>query len=417
MHDLFGEAAEQWCAIENRIRSVLSHFGYKEIRTPVLEKVEVFSDTVGEDTDIVEKQMYTLLDQGAEKLALRPEGTASFMRAIIENRLHESAALQRYYYYLPMFRHERPQKGRLRQFYQFGAELINDASAEADAEIISLLHQIYQELEVVEYEVRINSVGCEECRPRFREELKQFLRPKLSLLCEQCQKRFERSVMRVLDCKKESCQAVLKGAPLITQFLCAQCEAHHHDLKKRLTQIQIRYLEDPHIVRGLDYYCRTAFEFTSELLGAQSALGAGGRYDGLSRRFGAKPFPAVGFALGMERLVMVLTEKGKLPSERKTPFYYFAALGPNAIDLLYPIALSLKKKGIWVEMNYDKSKSLKALLKQADRSGSSFTVLVGDDEIKESNAVLKNMNTSAQEILNLGDLEAALFKKGSPIAP
>jgi histidyl-tRNA synthetase len=410
MRDLFGEEIAQWSYVEQQIRSVFSDFGYGEIRTPVLEKIEVFSQTVGDATDIVEKQMY-LVESGEEKMVLRPEGTASFMRAVIEHQLHRTGKAQRFFYFLPMFRHERPQKGRLRQFHQFGAEFINDPSAEADAEIILLIHQLYARFGVTEYEVRINSVGCQDCRPQYKELLKDFLRPKFDSLCPQCQKRFERAPMRILDCKSESCQALLKGAPLILNHLCVNCKTHHATLKTRLTSADLTFIEDPGIVRGLDYYCRTAFEFTSNLLGAQSALVGGGRYDGLSTRFGEAPFPAVGFALGMERLMMVLEEKKTLPVLTRPPSYCFAPLGKEAFDRLFPIAFALRRRGVFVDMNYDSEKGLKALMKQADRSGAQFAVILGDTEIKNSEAIVKDMKAGTQVSVPLENLEEALYRR------
>jgi histidyl-tRNA synthetase len=311
----------------------------------------------------------------------------------------------------PMFRHERPQKGRLRQFFQFGGELIMDPSAEADAELIALLHQIYQTFGISEYEIRINSVGCSNCRPVYKEALKDFLRPKFNELCELCQKRFERSPLRILDCKRESCQALIKGAPLILDHLDEACRNHHAMLKARLDSAQIPFIEDPNIVRGLDYYSRTAFEFTSNLLGAQSALGGGGRYDGLSERFGEAAFPAVGFALGMERLMMVLEEKKVLPDTRRVPRYHFIALGEAAFELLYPLSLRLKRRGVWAEMGYAPDKSLKSQLKQANRNGASFTLILGETELQNQQALLKNMATGTQETISLNELEEELMRR------
>lgn len=411
MHDLFGPEMDRWTQVENRLKKIFADFGYAEIRTPALEHLEVFSHTVGDDTDIVEKQMYQIQQaEGSEKLVLRPEGTAAFMRAVIEHQLHRTGKPQRYFYYMSMFRHERPQKGRLRQFHQFGAEIINDGTAEADAEIIALLHHIYGTFGVTEYEVKINSVGDGTCRPIYKEKLKAFLLPQLSSLCELCQKRFERSPLRVLDCKRESCQAIVKNAPKITESLCDPCRDHHASLKRRLTSLGIPFEEDPSIVRGLDYYSRTAFEFTSNLLGAQSALVGGGRYDGLSTRFGEASFPAVGFGLGVERLMLVLEQKQSLKDETRTPSFYFAALGDAAFETLFPLSFRLKRKGIAVEMGYE-PKGLKNLLKQADRSGARYTLILGDTELKDGKAPLKQMKDGTQELIELKQLESELTRR------
>jgi histidyl-tRNA synthetase len=411
MHDLLGEELARWSFVEAKARAVFQAFGYSEIRMPVLEKIEVFTHTVGDETDIVEKQMYTLTDMGGERLVLRPEGTSSFIRAVVEHQLHRSGQPQRYFYYLPMFRHERPQKGRLRQFHQIGAELINDATPEADAELLCLLDHIYRNLGLTEYEIRVNSVGCGDCRPAYKEKLKDFFRPHLAQLCEQCQKRFERSPLRILDCKRESCQEIAKGAPTILENLCVNCQTHHAALKRRLGEIGLDFVEDPGIVRGLDYYSRTAFEFTSNLLGAQSALGGGGRYDGLSAQFGEAPFPAVGWALGMERLMMALEAKGLLPAIDRRPFVFLAPLGDAAFHLLFPMSLSLKRRGVHTEMSYDRTKGLKWQLKQADRVGGRYTLMVGESELQSGQALLKNMKDGSQESIPLDNLEEALVRR------
>lgn len=412
MHDLFGPELERWLAVETKARGIFQSFGYGEMRTPVLERLEVFSQTVGDDTDIVEKQMYLVAGDDSEKLVLRPEGTAAFMRAVVEHQLHQTGKPQRFYYYLSMFRHERPQKGRLRQFHQFGAELINDDSPEADAELITLLDAFLKSFGIVEYEVRINSVGCANCRPAYKEKLIAYLRPHFDSLCADCQKRFERSPMRVLDCKKESCQKIAADAPRMVDHLCAECQTHHTILKKRLNASGVTFLDDPNIVRGLDYYIRTAFEFTSNLLGAQSALAGGGRYDGLSSRFSNTNFPGVGFGLGMERIMLVLEQKQTLVTAPSNPRYYFAPLGPEAFELLYPLSLNLKRRGVAVEMTYGQKK-LKDLLKLADRSGAQFTLMVGDRELQEGQAPLKDMANRTQENIPIAQLEEELFRRAS----
>jgi histidyl-tRNA synthetase len=412
MRDLYGDEARQWNAVEARFRAGLSAFGYGEIRTPVLEKIEVFSQTVGDETDIVEKQMY-VVQAGDETLVLRPEGTAAFMRAVIEHNLHRTAQAQRYFYYLSMFRHERPQKGRLRQFHQMGAEIIHDPSPEADAELMVLLHSLLQSVGITEFQARLNSVGDTECRPPYKEKLKDFFRPRLTELCELCQKRFERSPLRILDCKSEVCRSIAAGAPLILNHLCAGCRTHHEGVKKALGMAGIRFEEDPHIVRGLDYYCRTAFEFTSDLLGAQSALGGGGRYDGLSTRFGEAAFPSTGFALGMERILLILEQKKSLVVPAPQPVAYLAPLGDEAFKQLFPLCFSLKRKGVWVEMSYDRGKGLKALMKNADRLGARYTVILGEDELAKSQVAIKKMDTGDQEILDLNRLEQELIRRST----
>lgn len=417
MHDLWGEELSRWQAVEKKVREVLETFGYQEIRTPVLESIEVFTQAVGDATDIVEKQMYQVQDRGhpesgkVETLVLRPEATSSVVRAVLENQLHRNPGPQRYYYVLPMFRYERPQKGRLRQFHQIGAELILDGSPEADAESIILLDAIFQAFGLKEYEIRINSVGSDESRPIYKEKLKDFLRPQLAELCEQCQKRFERAPMRVLDCKNESCQKIVAGAPRMVDHLDPASHAHHETVRRRLKAAGVVFIDDPNIVRGLDYYSRTAFEFTSSLLGAQSALGGGGRYDGLAARFGAEPFPAVGWALGMERLVMALEAKQLLAPLTRKPDFFFAPLGEAAYEQFLALSWELKREGVAVEMPYEKDKKLKWLMKQADRVGARYTVLLGDDDIQSGKVPLKKMATGDQDTVELKDLKAELKRR------
>lgn len=410
MNDLYGDELTKWLFVESKLREVFKAFGYSEIRTPVLEKIEVFSGTVGDETDIVEKQMYQVVTD-SETYVLRPEGTASFIRSVLEHQLHQSGQIGRYYYYLPMFRHERPQKGRLRQFHQFGAEIINDPSPQADAELLCLLDQIYKSFNITEYKVRINSVGCNDCRPIYKETLKTFFKPRFAELCELCQKRFERSPLRILDCKRESCKTIALTAPKITASLCQICNTHHSEFKKSLTMACVNFVEDPNIVRGLDYYSRTAFEFTSELLGAQDALGGGGRYDGISAKFGEKSFPAVGFGLGMERLMIALDEMKALNVSLNRPTFFLAPLGESAFDLLYPLSLSLKRRGIWAEISNDKTKGLKWLLKHANRLEAEFTVMLGEEELKSKVFQLRDMKKGTQENISLENLETELLRR------
>jgi histidyl-tRNA synthetase len=412
MHDIYGEEMEKWTHVEDQVRACLDVLGYREFRTPVLENVEVFSRSVGDETDIVEKQMYTLMAGGGEpeKLVLRPEETAAFIRAVIEHQLHKKGHPQRYYYYLPMFRYERPQKGRQRQFHQFGAEFILDPSPEADAEIIAISDLIFSQLGISEYEVRVNSVGCNDCRPLYKEVLKDFFRPYLPQMCEECRKRFDRSPLRLLDCKKETCKEIAKKAPLILQHLCVNCREHHEGVKGALTALKVKFREDPYIVRGLDYYSRTAFEVTSPLLGSQDALGGGGRYDLLAERFGEKAFSAVGVAFGMERIMLALEAKHFSPPKRTTDFF-FVAMGKSAFDALFPLSFDLKRRGISVEMSYEKEKSVKSQFKHADRAGARFTVIIGDNELKESVAVIKDMQTRTQENIPLSGIQEELIRR------
>lgn len=418
MHDLFGPTLHQWTWAEKRIREVLSSFGFEEVRTPVLEHVDVFSQTVGADSDIVEKQMYQVVDRGEgtpETLVLRPEGTAAFVRAVVEHGLHLQGGVGRYYYYLPMFRYERPQKGRLRQFHQFGAEMILSSSPEADAEVIMLLDQIYKNFGLKEYDVRINSLGTKAARESYKTALTKYFAPHISTLDEVAQKKFQRAPLRILDSKDEKIRELSKNAPRITDHLEPASKAHYDALKACLKAAGVNYVEDPTIVRGLDYYCETTFEFTSELLGAQSALGAGGRYDGLSERFGVAPFAAIGWALGMERLMIALEEKKLFPSTEPAPVAFLAPMGQAAFDKLYALSIDLKRKGISVLMSYEREKKLQWYLKHADRSRAHFAVIVGDNELTANQAVLKNLKTGEQTTVGLPQLEKELLERARSI--
>lgn len=412
MHDLWGDEVGRWQTLEQILRSTLESFGYVEIRTPVVEKIEVFTQTVGDDTDIVEKQMYEVKSASEEeRFVLRPEGTAAFMRAVLEHQLHRLPGAQRFYYLLPMFRYERPQKGRLRQFHQFGAELIGDASAEADAEIIFVFDVLLKKLSIRDYALEINSVGCGDCRPIYREALIQYFKPHLAELCEQCQGRLERAPMRILDCKNPKCAALVAGAPTIAAYLCEPCRNHHRDLKLRLTQLEVAHIDNPRIVRGLDYYSRTAFEFTSTLLGAQSALGGGGRYDGLAQRFGEDAIPAVGWALGMERFMIALEQVAPLGTGKKVPFVFFAPLDGPAFEFMYPLAMKLQRAGVPAAISYERDKKLKWLMKQADRVAARYTLLIGEDERQSGRAILKNMSLGTQEEIEITQLEKTIAER------
>ncbi len=419
MNDLFGDELVRWQGVEKRLREIMTNFGYAEIRTPALEKIEVFK-AVGDETDIVEKQMYQVQDRGAhpdskpEVLVLRPEGTAGFIRAVMEHGLGNTGHRGRYYYMGPMFRYERPQKGRLRQFHQLGCELIHDATAEADAELILLFDHILQALGLTgesHYEIRINSVGCKDCRPAYREKLVAYFTPHLAELCENCQRRLERAPLRILDCKNEACKKLSESAPLGINNLDEACLKHHNRVKECLAAEKVKFVEDPYIVRGLDYYCRTAFEFTSNLLGAQSALGGGGRYDGLSARFGKQDFPSVGWAIGLERVMLALEATQTPIAKASGPVAYFAAMGEKAFEALYPLHHKLKKSGVPVEMPYENDKGLKWLMKQADRVGAAYAVIVGEYELGTGQAIVKELATGEQKNVAIKDLETEILLK------
>src|SRR3989338_4536022 len=393
MDDLCPPESYRWAEIEKKAKAIFESFSFSPIVTPAVERTELFTRGIGRATDIVEKQMYTFFDKNGESLSLRPEGTAPVVRAYLEHQLYHPDPYQKFYYWGPMYRYERMQKGRYRQFYQFGVEVFGALSPRVDAETIFMLIQLYQSLGIKNFEVQLNSLGCKTCRPAFREKLLTFLKSKKSSLCEECQRRLEKNPLRILDCKNESCQAVAMKAPSVTDHLCADCKVHFEGVKVSLTQLNVPYVVNPHIVRGLDYYVKTAFEIVSSGLGAQNALGGGGRYDGLVAELGGPDIPAFGFACGIERLLMMLETKEK---PKSTCDLFIAALGPKAQAFSYGLINKLRVQGVCAEIDYD-DRPLKTQMKKADRMNSSFVLIIGDDEMNKGEAVLRNMRTKEQK--------------------
>lgn len=418
MHDAFGEDLARWQHVESVVRAVLERYGYREIRTPAVEKLEVFK-AVGDDTDIVEKQMFLLQAPGGERaekdvLCLRPEGTAAFVRAVVEHRLGTPGATGRFYYALPMFRYERPQKGRLRQFHQIGIECIHDPTPGADAETIACLDDVYRSFGLTRYEIRLNSVGCADCRPAYTKLLVAYFEKHRSELCEQCQKRLDRAPMRLLDCKNERCQSLAAKAPKLADHLDEACKTHHAGVEATLKAAGVTYVNDPYIVRGLDYYRRTAFEFQSDLLGAQSALGGGGRYDGLAARFGGdSSFTAVGWALGVERLLIALEASGYFTGKTfaKGPLVHFVPIGAEAYEKLLALSFDLRRKGLATQIAYAPDKAMKWHMKQADRAAARFALIAGETELAQGKVQLKELATGTQTEVPFSDLEAWLRTK------
>jgi histidyl-tRNA synthetase len=387
MHDLLPPDIFLWQKVEEAARKVFRVYGYQEIRPPIMEATAVFTRSIGETSDIVEKEMYTFPDKAQRSMTLRPEGTASIVRCYVEKNLHNLAAPQKFYYYGPMFRYERPQKGRQRQFYQIGAEAFGEKGARMDAEIISMLGTMLERTGLEELRFKINSIGCQECRPGYRNALTGFLSSKIDDLCEDCKRRYKRNPLRILDCKARGCIELRKDAPFVSEHLCDGCKTHFDELREILDLLDVRYEVDPRMVRGLDYYTRTTFEVTSEHLGAQDAVAAGGRYDRLVEEFGGRSTPAVGFAIGMERLIsLIKNNKEHIPS----PEIYIAAHGSDAYKEALLLARSLRVEGFWVELAYSES-SLRSQMKRADKSGAFFTLIIGEDELRSGTVSWKNM--------------------------
>lgn len=387
-HDVLPDESARWNWMERVVREVFARYGYDEIRVPILERTELFSRSIGEATDIVEKEMYTFEDRDGSSVTLRPEGTASVVRAYVEHALHQRDPFSKLYYIGPMFRRERPQKGRLRQFHQIGVEVIGRDDAAADAEVILLLHDLITALHVRGPRIDINSLGCGVCRPRYVEELRRFGEERQEQLCENCKRRLERNPMRLLDCKVETCKAATADAPQLSSHLCDACRDHFERVRTLLDREQVETHLNPRMVRGLDYYCRTAFEVSAEGLGAQSAVGGGGRYDGLVRTFGGPDAAGIGFALGVERLMLAIApEAGTV---RQAAEVFLAPLDPAAEAEASHLAHSLRGEGMRVELT-SAGKSLKSQMRLADRLGVPYVLIIGADELAANAVTVRDM--------------------------
>jgi histidyl-tRNA synthetase len=403
--DILPEDTPRWCRLESTARNVFSSFGFREIRVPILEKTDLFKRSIGETTDIVEKEMYTFRDRGEELLTLRPEATASVIRAYIEHNMQSFEPVTRLFTMGPMFRRERPQKGRFRQFHQIDVELFGDDKPQSDAEVILMLIHFLETAGLKELSLEINSLGCRKCRPAFSKAVVDYLKGSEEKLCPDCQRRMVTNPLRVFDCKVEDCSSIIAQAPRILQYLCAECEEHFAAVKSYLDDLNIIYTINPSMVRGLDYYIRTAFEVKSGALGAQNSLAGGGRYDGLVSDLGGPEVAGIGFGVGMERLLASLPEMDK--NGYKTDLF-IAALGPRAQKIGFNLACQLRRTGIAAAMDYS-DKSLKSQMKRADKLNSSYTLIFGDKEIDEKRVELRNMNTKIQQVLPLDNLRDALI--------
>lgn len=409
-NDILPADIDKWHQLEKIIHSVSKLYGYQEIRTPIFEHTELFLRGVGETTDIVEKEMYTFQDRGERSLTLRPEGTAPVVRAFVENKLYANPQPTKLYYFGPMFRYDRPQAGRYRQFHQFGVEVFGAEDPVIDAEVIAMAMDIYERLGLNDLTVLLNSVGCAHCRPIYQEELKKYLGREKSRLCPTCQNRFEKNPLRVFDCKSETCQEILTEAPTLRQLLCTECEEHFNKVQDYLQAFEVSYQVEPRLVRGLDYYTRTAFEITVSGIGAQSSIGGGGRYDGLVEQCGGPAMSGVGFALGLERILLALKEQGIEREEKEEIPLFVAALGEKAQLYGAIVAQKLRKNGLAVEMDY-LQRSLKAQLKAANRLGARYTVILGEEELANQEVVIRKMTDSTQRTIKLGELEEFLLEE------
>lgn len=390
--DMLPEDAYKWHYVESKARETAALFGFKEIRTPMFEHTELFQRGVGETTDIVTKEMYTFLDKGNRSMTLRPEGTAGVARAFIENGLAQGVMPMKAYYLASVFRYERPQNGRLREHHQFGVELYGSDLPAADVEVISLAYAFLKSVGLKSLELNLNSIGCKTCRAEFNAALKKYIGDNLDNMCGQCRERFDKNPLRILDCKEEKCKVITAGAPKITDYLCDDCKAHFESVQNMLAALKIPFKVNPSVVRGLDYYTRTVFEFVSKDIGAQGTVCGGGRYNNLVEEVGGKSTPAVGFGLGLERLLLVLENTGNLVAEKERDDIYIASMGERACAYVPVLVSDLRAQGVKTEFDI-MARGLKAQMKYADKNGAKFVVVIGDDEIDRGTVTVKRMET------------------------
>ncbi len=403
--DILPEKTGKWQYIEERAREVFRNFGLSEIKVPILEKTDLFKRGIGETTDIVEKEMYTFKDIGEEYLTLRPEATASVIRAYLQHNMHAVDPVAKLFTIGPMFRRERPQKGRFRQFHQINVELIGLDDPRVDAELILMLICFLKSVTLPDLGLEINSLGCPECRPSFREEILGFLQNKKNDLCKDCLRRLDANPLRVFDCKMEGCREIISDAPKLLDYICPECQDHFEKVKEYLKVFDIPFEINAKMVRGLDYYTRTAFEITTKLLGAQNAIAGGGRYDRLIKELGGPDIPGIGFAIGIERLISLLPMKDEEFATH--PHLFIAALGDEAQEFAYTLCNHLRIQGIRTEMDYS-GKSLKSQMRRSNKFNSRYTLILGEREIQEKKAELRNMKKGTQETLSLDNIEEAI---------
>ena len=402
--DVLPNESYKWHYVENVVRSVAKDFNIKEIRTPTFEHTELFLRGVGDTTDIVNKEMYTFLDKAERSITLKPEGTAGVARAFIENSLYANPQPTKMYYITPVFRYEKPQAGRLREHHQFGIEYYGSSSAIADVEVMMVAKSIFDKLGVSNLVLNINSIGCPECRKKYNEALKKYLKDNLSNMCHTCQERFEKNPLRILDCKEEACKQITQNAPVVLDYLCDDCRAHHEMVCNQLTKLGVEFKVNPHIVRGLDYYTRTVFEFVSNNIGAQGTVCGGGRYNNLVEQVGGKPCPGVGFGMGLERLILTLENLGLSVGEEENPDLYIIAMCDRAKQDILVYAQKLRQAGVSTEIDV-MDRSFKAQLKYANKINAKYMVVLGDEEIDTNKVSIKNMATGESVEVDLDKIE------------
>ena len=390
----------KWLLLENKLREVVDQYGFKEIRTPTFEHTELFLRGIGDTTDVVNKEMYTFEDKGKRSITLRPEGTASTVRSVLEKGILNEGLPLKAYYILSCFRYEKPQAGRLREFHQLGIELFGAQDYTADAEVIATGARILKELGLKSVKLNINSIGCPNCRPKYHEKLKEYFAQHIDGMCPDCKTRFEKNPLRLLDCKEEKCSAIAKNAPVVIEHLCDECHDHFEGLKKTLDAMGVEYTINTKIVRGLDYYTKSVFEFVYDGIGSQGTVCGGGRYDGLFEELGGNHVPAVGFGMGLERLLLTLEAEGISLGEDTVPEIFFANIGEDAKVYAFALAEKARNEGMRAQSDL-MGRSLKAQMKYADKVKAVYTVVLGDDEVANKTAVAKNMLTKEQITLDL----------------
>jgi len=400
--DVLPEDMPAWQHLEATARRIFEEYGFAEIRVPVFEYTELFARSIGASTDIVEKEMYTFEDRDGRKITLRPEGTAGVVRAFIEHKLYADSQLVKLYYLGPMFRHERPQKGRYRQFYQIGVEALGGTHPHVDIDILAMLHRLFSKLGITGLTLQVNSLGDAECRGAYRDALRAYLKGKLSTLCADCQRRYDTNPLRVLDCKVDADK--FGDSPVMLDHLCGPCKEHFTAVEGGLRKLGIPFVVNPRLVRGLDYYTRTTFELVMAHEGAQNTVAAGGRYDGLVKEIGGPAVPGIGFALGVERAVSLMDTSALKPPR---PDLYVAALGNEAVDAMLTVVHALRNEGLRVETD-PSGASLKSQMKKADKYGAAYTLIVGEQELRSQTAVLRNMETKEQVAVALSGIVEAL---------
>ncbi len=409
--DILPSEVQTWQWVEQIARSVFGTYGYQEIRTPIFESTDLFVRGVGDTTDIVEKEMYTFSDRGNRSVSLRPEGTASVVRAMLQNRLMEGASVLKFYYIGQMFRYDRPQAGRYREFWQVGIEAFGADSPAIDAEIIAAGHQFFSTLGIKDLTLHLNSIGDPLCRPKYLEDLTAYAKEHLDELCGKCYARHERNPMRILDCKESGCRAVVANAPLLPNYLCDACRENFDMVKSYLDELEIDYHEDPYVVRGLDYYSRTAFEFTAGGLGAQNAIGGGGRYDYLAEEIGGAATPGIGFALGMDRIIIAL-EAQEVTVPTSVPVdVYFTVLGDAAMPTALRLAQELRENGVKTDLEF-KGRGLRAQMRTANKLNAQYVVMIGEDEINNEAATVRDMASGDQQSVPFKQLVEVLRANG-----